>query len=453
MNSNDHGRGHAHARGIVAQQQAVRAHLATCKDPVVQQIHNAPAEQSGVSAVFGAVSSSFTRKNAREVEAAQAYIAESSALAAATLIVDDKLNMFAGKHGRSFTIAVMQTKGGAGKTPVSVSIAVHASFAARIQVTFMEINENDGTALTKLGTVREGHALITDVAKDTGLIDTSIKLVSRAGKHPQVPVYSILSDPVNENYNGITLRHMVEAGKTAQQLAPLTVFDTGNGLATNEAAFLLADVVLVPMFVEDDTTFETAITTLINLWKMGHSEKVANNVRLVVPGVKDDRDVSTYMKKLLSAAEPAARASGNSEWKNDPQKMLEEIGVSEDKINVIAYSSRMKEREYISVLPDEMGIHNIIDTLNLLVSCLDMPLQSDAVKQSEIERRIKESEAGIAPPTVLDELTKASNMTAGVAKLTADERKQLLVALAQMQVDEEKANKASEAAANADKLD
>lgn len=444
---NGSNRSHPHARGIIAQQKAVREHLATCQDPVVQEILNPSANQGGMSAILGNVTSQFSRRNVRELEEQRERFAKSYELVSVTMAVDELVNAFPRTHGRPFRIAFMQTKGGVGKTAGAANDATQVSFAARVAVIVVEMNENNGTIPKKLAIPREGSLLITEIAKDTSLVDSYGKVLSRVGKHPQVPVYAFLSDPNSNNYKQLTLADMVNVGRAAERQAGFVVYDTGNGLAANEAAFLLADVIVVPIYVVDEMSYETALTTMMNLCDMGHGEKVANNVRLAINGVTDDRNPATYMAKLRNAATLLAGSSSNPDWKNDPEKMLNDLGISPDKMDMIAHSDRMREAEHVSVLLEEMGEQNIIDTLTQVVNCMGMPLQDPAVQESEIERRIRETEKPRVESPILDQLDKGDGMADVVAGMSPEQREALMQALASRMVAEKAEMPAAEASA------
>lgn len=357
-----------------------------------------------------------------------------------------KAHDFLAKNKRGITITAPGTKGGIGKTFITSNAAVAVSWAAQLPVFCAEINENDGTIRYKMGANRDGRPLLPEVARNPQLIEGFAKMAATLSVHPQVPVYSLLSDSRNEEYRNLRLRDILAAIETGMANVGATVCDMGNGLGANEAAVLSADVITPGIYVRDSTSFSTFITTLINLHQHGHAERIKKHARFVLTGVNPGESLIDYEAQLIQQA--TAEASLNqhvSAWKNNPYQMLDDFGLLEpqtdeswprlnaDRWNTIRYSEYGSLPVKASILPEDTGVDTLIDNLRLLNDAFDTEMPTDSFKLSERQRRLNEvAEAEKLRKLLIDVPLSEEAINA----LTSSKRRELIRQLADKEVQE-----------------
>lgn len=323
------------------------------------------------------------------------------------------------------TIVVLTSKGGAGKTPLITNLAVLHSFVTTTSNLFLEGNENDGTANMRLGLNRAEQILLNLALSDHTLIKDRNTSERNLGKHAQTSLYVLLSD-ANEANNMFTMELFLYMYEVLRTQFGSIFGDTGNGneSAANEALFLECDVALLSAVADDPATFAPLLTTLTNLYKLGHKEKVQQQTRIVISGTKPGDTIDNYIERFRMEAarlvQPKFSFNGGKTkpeyWTEDPDQLLRDIGFDYNeteqrftgkKIFLVPYSQWIREGKPASVLPEETGLETLVAYLEILVDCFRSDVQTTERKAAEIERRLKER-SEISPLSSLSKETQAN---------------------------------------------
>jgi cellulose biosynthesis protein BcsQ len=306
------------------------------------------------------------------------------------------------------TITVLTSKGGAGKTPLITNLAVLFSFVTSTSNLFLEGNENDGTANMRLGLNRAEQILLNQALSDHSLIKDRNTTDRNLGQHPQANLHALLSD-ANKDNNMFTMElflYMYDVLRT--QFA--NIFgDTGNGneSAANEGLFLESDIAILSAVADDPATFSPLLTTMTNLFKLGHVAKLQKYTRIVINGTRPGDSVADFIERFRSEAaklvQPKFTFSGGETkpeyWTEDPDQLLRDIGFDYDekqqrftgkKIHLVPFSEWIRKGKPASVLPEETGLETLVAYLEILADCFKSEVQAPDEKRKEIERRLKE---------------------------------------------------------------
>ena len=157
--------------------------------------------------------------------------------------------------------AVLNSKGGAGKTPISSwLIAVIKRFGHRASL-MMEANENAGNGAYMLDVDVEDTLTLREYLANADTLSDHRLLDNELGHHSQTGVAVIASDQ-NTGYR-ITGKSYMAGGLNAARCYPFVGQDCGNGLfnQSNLGAVRLADVLLFAACIAKPSSYRDASST------------------------------------------------------------------------------------------------------------------------------------------------------------------------------------------------
>ncbi|MDB5168537.1 MAG: hypothetical protein JWO55_795 [Candidatus Saccharibacteria bacterium] len=324
--------------------------------------------------------------------------------------------------GMKRTIVVMASKGGAGKTPLITNLAVLHSWLATVANLLLEGNENDGTVNLRLDLRRSEQSLLNDVLADHDLIIDHETACENLGKHKQTSVYALLSDP-NTTNNKFTMEEFLSMHQTLRPKYRNCFGDTGNGNshAANEGLFLEADVVLFPAVADDMATFNTLLSTMINLYQLNHIDKLQKHSFVVINGTHEGNTVGKFLQRFHSVATELVAAQIDHKtkekkppyWTDDPTQLLRDLGFDYDeerkeftgkKIYMVPFSQWIRDGKPASVLPEETGLETLVAYARILVDCFKQEVPTLEQKKYHVNRRLRERDE----PSTLVKATPAT---------------------------------------------
>ncbi|HEX7484168.1 MAG TPA: hypothetical protein VF281_03380 [Candidatus Saccharimonadales bacterium] len=326
-------------------------------------------------------------------------------------------------------LCVMASKGGAGKTPLIVYLAALFAFATSTTNLVVEANENDGTVKSRYNLNRDSQAILSDVVKNTSLVEDHLKATKSLGKFEQTTVWALLSSE-NATDNMFSMADLWQMFNVLRPSFSVVWGDTGNGNrhATNELMFLESDVVLFPALAGNSDTHGTVIATMINLHKAGHQKKLQERSTIVISAAKESEGhtVEMFLEifRIIAAKEVKPRYDYEKQieapplWTTDPDQLLRDLGFSYDpetneltgeNILLVRHSDWIDGGNIVSVRPEDVGLSTIVDYLKVAVRIFSKPTQDKSEKKAEIERRMKERNETIQLATKepsIEEVTK-----------------------------------------------
>lgn len=282
-------------------------------------------------------------------------------------------------------IAVMNSKGGSGKSPLAANLATVLMWAIDMQVLLIDVNENDGSAHRTLGIKRKDTRSVRYVMNNLENFKYYNQLCRELGKPRQQHkgVWLVCSDPgVTGNFNkDLFLEMLLQLWLSVHS----EVLDGGNGneVAANERSVEACTNLVISAMADDSDTFEKAISTLAAHYNMGHLDKVKNSfiaVNATHPG--DTRN--QYLEKLrLAAEELTVEDVSKGETHKKERFTLEDLGITVDSIYLIPFDQYIKNRGVADV--PSLQLETLIAYLELLVAIFK---QNAAVRKLDISEPV-----------------------------------------------------------------
>lgn len=301
-------------------------------------------------------------------------------------------------------VSVIASKGGAGKTPLISLLAALYAWITNVSTLLIEGNENAGTIDGSSGVSRSDvKVLLTDAINDHELINTHRKCGENLGRHLQTGLNVLLSDSNNKN-NQFTLKAFLDMFDVLSEQHYATFGDTGNGMGITKAAntglLLKSHVILFPLVADNYSTYQPLLTTMLDMYRDGHTEKLKKYSRIVINATGTDYTLDHFFEKMLGHAADMTsgdkgEASDYAEWKDNPVQLLIDLGFDYNEeegsftgkgIFMIPYSQWIAENKVISILPEDIGQETLAAGLEILFECLTMDIQTDKEMYDEIER-------------------------------------------------------------------
>ena len=314
-------------------------------------------------------------------------------------------------------LCVMASKGGASKTPLVVYLAALFAFATSTTNLVLEANENDGTVKSHYNLNRDSQAILSDIVKNTSLVEDHLKATKSLGKFEQTTVWALLSSE-NATDNMFLMADLWRMFNVLRPSFSNVWGDTGNGNrhATNELLFLESDEVLFPALAGKSDTHGTVITTMINLYRAGHQKKLQERSTIVISAAKESEGdtVEKFLEifRAVAAKEVKPRQDYETQmtvsplWTTDPDQLLRDLGFSYnpdtneltgENILLVRHSAWIEDGNIVSIRPEDVGLKTIVDYLKVAVRIFSSPTQSKTEKEAEIQRRMKERKETIQP--------------------------------------------------------
>lgn len=239
-------------------------------------------------------------------------------------------------------VTVLNSKGGSGKTPLAVYLAICLYQAVREQILLVDVNENDGTTAQRAGVDRTRTATIRHALAHPELFMSYDSIAEQLLKPPKYGVRVMSSDPggtddiAKEPFKNMLLRLKYHGGHSM-------FCDSGNGNAkpANMAATEVADTLLFTVLADNPDTFEQALSTMHAYKQLGQGNKVRRGFVVVSATRPDD----TREKFLETLRDTARKIRVRDETHGSHELSIEEFNIQPERIFLIPHSDYIKERQ------------------------------------------------------------------------------------------------------------
>ncbi len=196
--------------------------------------------------------------------------------------------------------AVVNSKGGSAKTPVSVYAAVTLNTATRHPTLLVDANENDGGTSHAVGVERVETASILDVVHNPDGFHVPAEIWGKLFKTPpDLSVYVVSSVPNGQMYDGISKEAFAAAYQRLKYHGAHSMFiDCGNGsvVPTNHAAVNVASTLTFSAVIDDPASLRGILTTMLAYTNRGYEPKVR---KALITVSKCEGQTSEYIYKML----------------------------------------------------------------------------------------------------------------------------------------------------------
>ncbi|HET8883926.1 MAG TPA: hypothetical protein VFM68_00460 [Candidatus Saccharimonadales bacterium] len=278
-------------------------------------------------------------------------------------------------------VAVMNSKGGSGKTPFATYLAATLQLAIKKQCGIIDANENNGTTASRLGIDRMQYMMLRAALLNLVSIDDLDKMSTAFGAHKQTGLLLLASDPEKTNKT-FTLAQFVELVRTVKKNLHSLVLDTGNGNAhpANEGSFREADIVVNTAIVGNPDSFEGVVTTRSAYYTLGYEDKVRRSFIVISGTRKGDTQEKFYKILQMHVAKLVTEESASVTTARD--KMMDDLGITLDNIRLIPYSKYIDGNDSMNAIPpvdldpQVTGIDTLISVAELAVEIFEEEVPS-----------------------------------------------------------------------------
>lgn len=246
-------------------------------------------------------------------------------------------------------ICVINSKGGAGKTPVATGLAATMQWSIKTICGIIDANENNGTTGKRLGISRDGLLLLRGAMANLDAISNLNKMSMRLGKHDQTGLIALLSDPSATN-DRFTLEQFTKLANVFFGNVHSGVLDTGNGNehSANEGSFQFADVALFSAWAPKADSFEGLVSSMDAYYKLGYEDKVRSSY--IVISATDKKDTKDKFYKMLENLVGELVEDEPGSTVNRDRKM-KELGITHDNMFLIPFSEYIQGSVTGTVVP------------------------------------------------------------------------------------------------------
>ena len=268
-------------------------------------------------------------------------------LAETELLVEDLKSLISNLHP---VLTILNSKGGAGKTPLACYVATVLDWAIELLVVLMDVNQFDGTAASLMGVSRRKTKSLRYVADHLSEFRNYQALTTQLGRsmEPGNRVHIVASSPGSMDFE---LKEVVMVEHVLGQSAKAIVNDGGNGnsdkLPANMGAVIAATDLLYAALAGDDQSIERVISTMANVGGDGFIDKVRRSF-IVVSATKPQDTKNDLMFALERAVKDLKRDDLSEKAQDvlpDGQLTLDFFGIVPERVHMIPYDQYIADRK------------------------------------------------------------------------------------------------------------
>lgn len=271
-------------------------------------------------------------------------------------------------------ITILNSKGGAGKTPIMAYLSCILKKVTEEPVIFIDANENVGTAHLWFNIERRETLLLQEAVIERKQLTSFKKIAKRAAKHLNTATRFIGSNRKREKPFNAT--EFIEMVRIIDESYNSTFIDTGNGFdsQSNIGAVEVANAFLFPILAKKPDTYDGLVLSMQNYIEEGHEAKVRNGfivVNAAQPGDTKDKYLNIIQDELIKHPVPTYNPA--TRITRDVIPTVADFGIEPERLFLIPYSEYIAAPQInvITTDPSVIGYDTYEAMLVLLVAIFE----------------------------------------------------------------------------------
>jgi len=292
----------------------------------------------------------------------------------------------------SRTVTVLNSKGGAGKSPTILYLAALYHRITGSWNILLDMNQNFGTIARLAGIRRSDTLSLRDAIRLGRDLETKTDFKTRAKAHRQTGLRIISSADMDATEDVFSVAEIVNLHDKADRIFDSVFQDTGNGMShsCNIAAVLTADALVFPAIWDNDDAIIGIQETLDGYFERGYGSNIHKLGYFVVLGTNPKWNKEEVFAKFCARIFAAFSAAhhGPEPEKMDPVKLQEEtdrlmqmLGIRLERFFMVPFSKYIKNKKVVDTSQRKMGLASKVGYLEVLVSIYENGIDKDPVSE------------------------------------------------------------------------
>jgi hypothetical protein len=292
-------------------------------------------------------------------------------------------------ESRSRTVTVLNSKGGAGKTPTIVYLAAIYHKITGSWNILLDMNQNLGTASRLLGIRKSDTLQLRDAIDLDDALTTKTDFKERTKAHRQTGLRVVASADMDSTEDEFSVEQIVNLHHKADRIFDSVFQDTGNGMShsCNIAAVQTANALVFPAIWDNDDAITGIQETLDGYFERGYGLNIHELGYFVVLGTDPKWNKEDIFKKFghrifaaFSAAHhgPDPEKMDSKELDREADRLMQTLGITIDRFFMVPFSKYIKAKKVTDTTRRRMGLASKVGYLEVLVSIYENDISKDS---------------------------------------------------------------------------
>jgi hypothetical protein len=291
---------------------------------------------------------------------------------------------------RSRTVTVLNSKGGAGKSPTIAYLAVLYHKITGSWNILLDMNQNFGTVARLLGIRRSDTLSLKDAIRLGKELVTKSDFKTRTKSHRQTGLRVISSADMDAKEDAFSVDEIVELHDKADRVFDSIFQDTGNGMShsCNVAAVRTGDALVFPAVWSNDDAVTGIMESLVGYFERGYGSSIRNHGYFVILGSSPKWDKQEVFEKFcvrifaaFSAAHkgPLPEEMEPEKLRGEVERLMEMLGITIDRFFMVPFSKHIEAKKVVDTTRRKMSLASKVGYLEVLVSIYENDTNKDPV--------------------------------------------------------------------------
>jgi len=288
----------------------------------------------------------------------------------------------------SRTVTVLNSKGGAGKSPTILYLAAIYHKITGSWNILLDMNQNFGTIARLAGIRRSDTLSLRDAIRLGGKLRTKTDFKTRTKAHRQTGLRIVSSADMDSTEDVFSVAEIVDLHNKADRIFDSVFQDTGNGMShsCNIAAVETADALVFPAVWDNDDAIVGIQETLDGYFERGYGSNIHELGYFVVLGTDPKWNKEEIFAKFsarifaaFSAAHhgPLPEEMETEKLKEETQRLMELLGIRIERFFMVPFSKYIKDKKVVNTSHRKMGLASKVGYLEVLVSIYENGIAKD----------------------------------------------------------------------------
>ena len=288
------------------------------------------------------------------------------------------------------TIAVFNSKGGAGKSPTITYMAALFEALAGGGNVLVDMNQNRGNASRWLGVRTSDTLSLRDGIQLGEQLSDIDDFIVRTEVHRQTGLRVITSADMDAKADAFEKKDVVDFYVRLKRVFQSVFLDTGNGMShsCNLAALEVSDTQVFVAKWDDDADIAGIQETLDGYFDREFGPKLRAQAYFVVLGTgynwKIERTFELFCQRVFDAYSDANKGEDKStldprEYQARVDYLMSIYGITIDRFFMVPFSTFIKNKKTVNVSRRKMGLGTQVGYMEPIVAALESKLASEPV--------------------------------------------------------------------------